>query len=363
MAKNVIIFGAGASNQFGAPVMRDFLDVARKLYSNGGLRVADGRSFENVFAAISRLQVVHSKSSFDLVNLESLFTAFELAITLRKFPGIAPRVIKTLVNDLKTVIVSTLEATIDFSLINKSIKAPPTLIKFINSITKGGAKDIALLTFNYDLLIDVALMNAGRTIDYGLAVEPGGPPSDTIPLLKLHGSLNWTTDEDSKKVLPWFLRHYINCYDLKPLGKTRKFRITIGENLSEMGNKHKTEGNVFRTDGQPVIVPPSWNKADSHRAISDVWARAAKELSDASSIFVVGYSLPETDSFFKQLYALGTIGDTLLERFWVFNRDKERESVFSGMLGPGAHSRFKYHSIDFKDSMKIIDDAINDGLR
>jgi hypothetical protein len=38
-----------------------------------------------------------------------------------------------------------------------------------------------------------------------------------------------------------------------------------------------------------------------------VWRTAAQHLSEAEHIFIIGYSLPETDQFFRYLYGLGTV--------------------------------------------------------
>jgi len=103
-----------------------------------------------------------------------------------------------------------------------------------------------------------------------------------------------------------------------------------------------------------VIGPPSWNKADSHNSIGSVWERAAKELAEAHSIYVVGYSLPETDAFFRNLYALGSVGDVPLRRFWVFNPDPSREQVFLRLLGPGARSRFRFFPEKVHSALQTI---------
>jgi hypothetical protein len=94
---------------------------------------------------------------------------------------------------------------------------------------------------------------------------------------------------------------------------------------------------------EPVLVPPTWNKADSHRALESVWSLAAHELSEAENIFVIGYSMPETDSFFRHLYALGTVGKAMLRRFWVFNPNPSVESRFRVLLGPEAEYRFDFN--------------------
>ena len=63
-------------------------------------------------------------------------------------------------------------------------------------------------------------------------------------------------------------------------------------------------------------------KTEYHNSLSIVWKKAAQLLSEAENIFVIGYSLPESDSFFRYLYGLGTVGDFMLKRFWIFDPDQ-----------------------------------------
>lgn len=109
-------------------------------------------------------------------------------------------------------------------------------------------------------------------------------------------------------------------------------------------------------EAEPVIVPPSWNKADYHAALSDVWASAAKHLSEAEHIYVIGYSLPETDSFFRHLYALGSVGSTPLRKIAVFNPDSTGATNmrFQALLGPGAKARYEYHTKTFEQAIDHI---------
>ena len=116
-------------------------------------------------------------------------------------------------------------------------------------------------------------------------------------------------------------------------------------------------------NAEPVLVPPTWNKTDYHRELGSVWSRAAKELSEADSIFVMGFSLPPTDSFFSYLYALGTVGKVPLKRFWVFNPDRagEVENRFRNLLGPGAEQRFKYFTDTFEEGIQRISEELKVG--
>ncbi len=87
MSDVVFILGAGASKICGAPLMGDFLDVARHLLSTQS--VPDKKEhYERVFRAIGALQVVHSKAQLDLTNIESIFTALEISNVLGKLPRI-----------------------------------------------------------------------------------------------------------------------------------------------------------------------------------------------------------------------------------------------------------------------------------
>ena len=111
MAKHVIILGAGASVACGAPVMENFLDRAQALYANNK-DLPQRASFERVFHAISDLQRVHSKAQFDLDNIESIFTAFEIGCILGRLPGISSVTeLAELVDHLRWLMVVTLEQT------------------------------------------------------------------------------------------------------------------------------------------------------------------------------------------------------------------------------------------------------------
>ncbi len=336
--------------------MRNFLDIAARLHAEGKSG-ARSESFKRVFAAISRLQAVHSKAEFDLINIESIFTAFELAKTLDRFPGAATGEIDELIDDLKWLIVSTLQQTIRFPVESSIVRGHPEIVGFLKAIHKASGSekpDTAILTFNYDMLFDMALLGVAR-VDYGIGKQPGN--GVCFPLLKLHGSLNWTTNLDDNSVFPWFLSKYFSRFNVGPFYEAKDAGVPIGDQLVQYG---KGTDETEKVSGIPVIVPPSWNKADSHRAISKVWSRAAEELSDAKSIFVVGYSLPDTDSFFRQLYALGTVGETLLERFWVFNPDQSREPVFRAILGPGARERYRFFQKSFGEAISLIRSAISE---
>jgi len=134
MPTTVFILGAGASKQAGAPLMAEFLSVARRLWQTGKVREYD-EAFKTVFDAMAELQAVHSKSTLDFNNVESLFSAVELAKTIGKFPNRTVQQIDGILDALKIVIVATLEKTILFpSLDRGSFSAPRPYSEFVSLV-------------------------------------------------------------------------------------------------------------------------------------------------------------------------------------------------------------------------------------
>jgi hypothetical protein len=275
-----------------------------------------------------------------------------MAKTLERFPGIESNKIEQLIEDLKWVIVTTLEQTIKFP-VNKRIITAPRYYKQFSEEILSKAADTAILTFNYDICLDAALAMIGQDIDYGLRKTRG----HGIPVLKLHGSINWTSELDSKSIVAWDIQRYLSNVATHLLPEVSVV-IPIASQLKGLNLNVGRGESSSKVDGIPVIVPPSWNKSDSHRAVASVWRRAAAELSEAESIYILGYSLPVTDSFFRQLYALGTVGDSLLKRFWVFNPDETRDEAFRSMLGPGARERFRFFRVPFSGSFPTLKEVL-----
>lgn len=354
MSSVVFILGAGASRECGGPLMADFLDIASDLLLTG--KVAKKRvEFEKVFDAIGKLQIVHSKSQLDLVNIESILTALELGLIIRRVPGLAIDEIPQIISALKDLIVSTLEARIRFKRYGNDILPPAAyenFAKLVKYIQEGSSPKhtVSVITFNYDVAVDMALRHVDLGPDYVISAPSG--IHNAVPLLKLHGSLNWASEHGSKNIRVLHLDQYFQHYQLQLGSEALTVSLPIGTHLSEYFAKY----TKLIVDAEPVIIPPTWNKADYHHALTDVWASAAMHLSEAKYIYVIGYSLPPIDSFFRHLFALGSVGDTTIRKFAVFNPDTtgEVDRRFKDLLGSGASSRYEYFPLTFGSSLEEI---------
>jgi len=325
MSEIVFILGAGASRSAGAPLMQEFLDTARALWS-ASPNSAFEQDLRAVFGTISKLQAVHSKSELDLINLEAVFGAFEMAALLQlkqADPG--------LVTSMKRVIAWTLDNSVKFAVRENKVNAPQDYAEFVDMVINL-KRSCSVITFNYDAALDVSLEI--RDASYSYCFTESETPQ--IPLLKLHGSVNWGLCGKCGEIVA-----------VKLKGRARP-----GLDSARLGMLHEAkEPHCGVPMNECFIVPPTWDKSSYRPSIEGVWRRAAKELCEATDIIVCGYSLPETDHFFRYLYALGTVGDAMLRRFWVFDPAPDVHERFRMLLGPGARARFNRYPYTFAQAL------------
>jgi hypothetical protein len=157
------------------------------------------------------------------------------------------------------------------------------------------------ISFNYDCLLDRALArHAGRRWrsmeGYGFDVSDpehhwldhsgsGRPYKTSIKLLKPHGSLNWVREGNA-----WGLRS------------------------DEYG---------ARPEDELVIVPPLWQKSFDIEPYQTIWRETRRVLSSVKALFVIGYSLPETDVYTQATLRMD-VGQ--LDFLCIVNPDEEARS-------------------------------------
>src|SRR5688572_8438912 len=188
MAKKVFILGAGASKSAGAPLLSEFIDAADDLRKTDGSVSRD--DFNLFFEAYAeRLPILHAKTRQNLDDIETVFSLVEMARLVKRFPGTAPLEIEQLARAIRTVLAETIDKLCRFQVAGREVAVPPVYGSFVQRLVQHlkVADEVAFLTFNYDIALDVALTKYKVQFDYGL--QPGS--AGGVPLLKLHGSLNW----------------------------------------------------------------------------------------------------------------------------------------------------------------------------
>lgn len=282
----------------------------------------------------SALQAVHSKVQFDLENIETLFSAFEMARMFGRSLGasLTPDDVVELPNAMRRVIVRTLQWAMPFEIGPSRELTPPRpwadfAYRVISPLVHRGDR-VCLITFNYDVGLDVALEACDFTIDYCLS-RKREPRPRTIELAKLHGSMNWYGCARCGVVATDHVREFAGR--VGPPLPDAAFVLDFANLLPQVCPQCR--GAVTA----PWIVPPTWNKGDLQQRLAVVWARASTMLSEARSLIIAGYSWPESDQYFRQLCGVGLVGDEFLRRLWVFDpsrgtRARIREQLFARHL-------------------------------
>lgn len=151
-----------------------------------------------------------------------------------------------------------------------------------------------------------------------------------VKLLKLHGSANWALCQ--------------NCgiINVLPFGP------------ASVAHSHPTCvcGEVM--DGR-LIVPPAWNKEEYLPLLKPVWQSAAKALGEAQRVWLLGYSMPESDKFFEYLLALSLHQNKHLDEVVIVNSDGVHIEKFVKLF------RMLDEKKKIKANRKGIRDYVKDG--
>jgi hypothetical protein len=167
-----------------------------------------------------------------------------------------------------------------------------------DALVKAADARSIIVSFNWDVLLELAVLRAGREYSY----LPPGLAADGVLLLKPHGSINWFALLDRELLFIdersnlWAIGQNIGsymCYKKSPLDPVDFSKTTVEYCLS-------------RT---PAIVPPSATRvldvggvprdafvAHGHDlTMQATWLTVAQAIGRARQLVVIGYSLPGTD--------------------------------------------------------------------
>jgi hypothetical protein len=286
--KNIFILGAGFSAYAGIPLMNNFIQKARdyyfELFKNEQKYADKINTCNKVDNYIDRLSKVRSYLNVDLHNIETLYSLIEMESYLGN-------VEKRLISDFKKYISYIIEYSTPDFLKATGANNIKDIFEFYSNFLSSTMGNSLYITFNYDLLIENSIASTNKsgkvnTLNYVgnisktlninnpdktyLDITNGDFVSSarTCNLIKLHGSLNW-----------------------------------------EYSNKKEI-----------AIIPPSWKKGND-KAFDQVWRQSYYELEEAKNIVFIGYSLPETDSYFKNLLTLALSKNKKLKKVIVINPD------------------------------------------
>lgn len=339
--KTVYILGAGASAHQ-APMLNNFLVRARSLWNSKPKHLEKEKSFKRLFDFVETLRSPAYYLNMDLENIEHVFSLIATMKELNRSleDGTEP---DDLFEDIKWVIYETLEheCKLDWPT-NKDIRPDDHYKTFIenilgplheNKIEQLGARAQnnssyrdSIITLNYDVLLDnVFFYRRKNEINYGFG---GSYKGGNWKVLKLHGSLNWGYHEDCPETKRDESR-MAKTFDPEPTvarhqHKGEDYEVPIKvvtQKISDADCKECEKNNVL----EPLIIPPTWSKKPDKPPIESVWNEAINELQEAFQIVIIGYSMPDTDTFLPYLLSLGLTDNRDLHRVLVVDKDNGQE--------------------------------------
>jgi NAD-dependent SIR2 family protein deacetylase len=209
--------------------------------------------------------------------------------------------------------------------------------------------NVSVITTNWDILLDTSIQEAIDThfrnqavVDYCChissyrkdddRVKPGlemlGKGGFNCKLIKLHGSLNWLQ-------CPRCQRVYVDLDD----------KIAINQYTDPINCRH-CDSNFGHEDSHRLtsnIIMPTFLKNLTNPQYKLIWQNAGIELSEASKIVFIGYSLPQADYEMRQLLSRMVRKNAQIEVVG-FSTDPENDSAFQDLV--------KRYQIFFGDRVK-----------
>lgn len=301
--KIVFILGAGFSKEAEAPLINEFLQKAKDIYANQDERLRDYERgfFEKVFKYYSSLSTARLKVNFDIDNIEDFFSILDINITTSQDPSL---------KEIREALIYLIIKTLDISINEQKYKFYDNFLKELyNKSFK-----LSFLSFNYDLVLERSLDNGNCSFNY--CADPDRIPiKDTeTKVLKLHGSSNWLFCN--------------SCSNLSILGK-KVLGDLYNQNCKKCGEKVT-----------PLLIPPTWNKQLGLPYFKNVWHSAFEEIKSANKIIIIGYSLPETDIYFRHFLSLSLKDNNRLRKIIVVDPNKQIRNKYNSFLESNFYRRY-----------------------
>lgn len=335
MNKTVYFLGAGFSADAGGPIQNQIIQFIlddkfiKKFQSNP--EVIKAR--KNFIKFIEKTLSI-DKKLWNNIALEDIFTPIDRALSTGKsFKNFGTNELIKLREEFHLLMGSAIKFGVDNENNKDYINE---FAKYINTIAKkrleNGLDEIAVITTNWDILLDNSLEDLTRrysiinedklaVVDYCCYIsslekndeyiKPGllalGKGGYNIKYLKLHGSMNWLH-------CPNCQRMYVKFGQKTILQNKQHCRhCLVNYKFSENESSIQLRGN---------LLLPTFIKDLSNIQIQLIWQNAGIELSEASKVVFIGYSLPQADFEIRQLLSRCIPNHTEIEVvLYPFNKD------------------------------------------
>ena len=317
--KTVYILGAGFSVEAGAPTQANLMSEAFRLYTENSNKYDEQRF--RVFADFLSTQLNISEADFPQIELEDIFTPLDRCLAeSSQFRGISLDRIMEVRESVFYVVGRTIQILLNETLCSKQYI--DTFAKYLTDESSIRARrnykqedPVSVISTNWDILLDNAIYRRIKedahdaVVDYCCyissrdeddeSIKPGleklGQGGFNVKLLKLHGSLNWLQCPRCMRLYARFERKD----GIRNFEEKTSCRHCDSNFPEEMSN-HLLASN---------LIMPTYIKDLSNPQYKIVWQNAGIEISEATKLIFIGYSLPSADFEMRQLLSRMTRRD------------------------------------------------------
>lgn len=319
MNKTVYVLGAGFSMEFGAPSQAKLLGAIFSLTNHIKYgKNSDVKKWVGELDKFMKEALNVSQEQKQYYSLEDIYTPIDKSIVeSTSFREYTPLDLSDLRNKINKLVMIALRSEIERNQSRK--KGIERFSQYIvnhckKRIENEKADMVSIITTNWDIILDNSLFGKinedeipkghkfSGVLDYCCyisslnendeKIKPGlyalGKGRYNVKLLKLHGSLNWLQCPKCSRLYVKLYRHFNGAYIFDT-----KFCRHCERNFDLENDKT----NILYTN----LITPTFLKNLNNVQNKLVWQNAAIELSEASEVVFIGYSLPQADFEFKQL--------------------------------------------------------------
>ena len=329
--KTVYVLGAGFSMAAGAPSQIEIVKAIYDLKKNKEKPSKKDKILEwiGTFDSFLVHQLRVSEGEKEWYSLEDIYTPIDRSISdnssFRDYDTNELVRLRATINKLVILAIRSRvqQANKDKSYIKNFAKKLIELGK--RRLDNEKNDSVSVITTNWDIMLDniansimkkdKPLPNADflGVIDYCChissldeddhKIKPGlyaiGKGGYNLKILKLHGSLNWMQCPKCQRL---YVKYYFNFAGGYVFA--RKYCRHCIKNFGEKNKSNQLDIN---------LIMPTFLKNLSNIQNKLIWQNAGIELSEASKVVFLGYSLPQADFEFKQLLARMIPDDAKIE--------------------------------------------------
>ena len=341
MERHVFVFGAGASKDEGLPIQEELLKTYFHTYHQDSFRGELYRYFYDFYGLdLNNLDVTK------IPTFEEALGIIEVAIENETTFG--PLYSLKKLQTIRNALILSMGNAIENSPLNRS-NTHKRLMEKLFAQREFYQDQYGFISFNYDLLLDKALMDALEKdiyVDYGIEFANEtiySPPFEQwesplgkqhIKFFKPHGSFNWMYCSTCNSL-------YISW-----VKESKIFSTGYLHNVEHCLKDH--------SELSYVMEPPSFHSRYKNVYLQIIWKKTFDVLAMADRIYFIGYALKNADIWFKYLLKRSCFQKQ--KRFIVVNPVKEEElkHKFDRLLGT-----VDYVETDFSSFVEHIHEFIS----